>query len=32
LGLAFWLFPIYVKKHIERWLFDASKEKTEEKL
>ncbi len=22
LGLAFWLFPIYVKPHIERWLFD----------
>ena len=22
LGLAFWLFPRYVKKHIERWLFD----------
>lgn len=21
LGLAFWLFPIYVKKHIERWMF-----------
>jgi hypothetical protein len=20
LGLAFWLFPIYVKKHIEAWL------------
>ena len=22
LGVAFWLFPIYVKPHIERWLFD----------
>jgi hypothetical protein len=22
LGLAFWLFPIYVKKHVEAWLFD----------
>jgi len=21
LGLAFWLFPIYVKKHIEAWMF-----------
>ena len=21
LGVAFWLFPIYVKKHIEVWLF-----------
>jgi hypothetical protein len=21
LGLAFWLFPIYVKKHIEEWMF-----------
>ena len=21
LGLAFWLFPIYLKKPIERWLF-----------
>jgi hypothetical protein len=21
LGVAFWLFPIYVKKHIEAWLF-----------
>jgi len=28
LGLAFWLFPTYVKKHIETWLFseDESKE------
>ncbi len=23
LGLAFWLFPIYLKKPIERWLFGA---------
>jgi len=23
LGLAFWLFPIYVKKHIEAWLLDT---------
>ena len=23
LGLAFWLFPTYVKKHIEAWLLDA---------
>jgi len=22
LGLAFWLFPTYVKKHVEAWLFD----------
>jgi hypothetical protein len=21
LGTAFWLFPIYVKKHVEAWLF-----------
>jgi hypothetical protein len=21
LGLGFWLFPIYVKKHVEAWLF-----------
>jgi hypothetical protein len=21
LGLAFWLFPTYVKKHVEAWLF-----------
>ena len=25
LGLAFWLFPIYVKPHIERWMFDEEK-------
>jgi len=31
LGVAFWLFPIYVKKHIEGWLFsdEQSKESTE---
>lgn len=23
LGIAFWLFPIYIKPHIERWLFDG---------
>lgn len=22
LGVAFWLFPIYLKPHFERWLFD----------
>lgn len=22
LGIAFWLFPIYVKPHAETWLFD----------
>lgn len=22
LGIAFWLFPIFVKPHVERWLFD----------
>ena len=22
LGVAFWLFPIYAKPHIEKWLFD----------
>jgi len=26
LGLAFWLFPVYVKKHIEAWLFDGKEE------
>jgi len=26
LGLAFWLFPVYVKKHIEAWLFDGQEE------
>ena len=30
LGLAFWLFPTYVKKHVEDWLFDGeAEEKTE---
>ncbi len=29
LGLAFWLFPIYVKPHIERWLFDDDEPKAE---
>ena len=23
LGMAFWLFPTYVKPHIEEWLFDG---------
>ncbi len=27
LGIAFWLFPIYVKKHIDDWLFDEEEEK-----
>lgn len=33
LGLAFWLFPIYLKPPIERWLFDdnVDAEKTEMK-
>jgi hypothetical protein len=32
LGLAFFLFPIYVKKHIEAWLFsDVEKEETASK-
>ncbi len=26
LGLAFWLFPITLKKHIETWLFDANED------
>ena len=26
LGIAFWLFPIYVKPHIEKWLFDDEPE------
>lgn len=26
LGLAFWLFPVFVKKPIERWLFSDEKE------
>ncbi len=33
LGVAFWLFPIYVKKHVEAWLFsdDESDEGVPEK-
>lgn len=33
LGLAFWLFPVFLKKPIERWLFDGEPppEKTEKK-
>ena len=30
LGLAFWLFPTYVKKHIETWLFDGEEEEKTE--
>jgi hypothetical protein len=30
LGLAFWLFPIYAKKHIDDWLFDAEEEEKTE--
>ena len=30
LGVAFWLFPIYVKPHIERWLFDEESPETVE--
>lgn len=30
LGLAFWLFPTYVKKHIEAWLFDGEEEEKTE--
>ena len=26
LGVAFWLFPTYVKPHIEDWLFDGDAE------
>ncbi len=29
LGLAFWLFPIYVKKHIEAWLFSGDRPEEE---
>ncbi len=28
LGLAFILFPIYVKKHVEAWMFSDDDEKT----
>lgn len=31
LGIAFWLFPIFVKPHIERWLFDDDEPKAESK-
>jgi len=33
LGVAFWLFPIYVKKHVQEWLFsdDESDEAVAEK-
>jgi hypothetical protein len=30
LGVAFWLFPTYVKPHIEGWLFDGDPETVEE--
>jgi hypothetical protein len=30
LGVAFWLFPTYVKPHIEGWLFDGEPETVEE--
>ena len=30
LGIAFWLFPIYVKPHIEEWLFDGDEPQVEE--
>jgi len=30
LGLAFWLFPIYAKPRIERWLFDGEEIEKEE--
>ena len=30
LGVAFWLFPIYVKPHIEEWLFDGEEPQAEE--
>ena len=29
LGVAFWLFPTYVKPHIEAWLFDEEPETVE---
>jgi hypothetical protein len=28
LGAAFWLFPIYAKKHIEAWLFSDDEDET----
>ncbi len=30
LGLAFWLFPTFVKKHVEAWLFDGEEEEETE--
>jgi hypothetical protein len=30
LGIAFWLFPIYAKPHIEEWLFDGEEPQAEE--
>jgi len=30
LGVAFWLFPIYAKPSIERWLFDGDEVELEE--
>ena len=30
LGGAYWLFPTYVKPHIEDWLFDGEPEKVDE--
>ena len=30
LGLAFWLFPICVKPHIEKWLFDEVADESEQ--
>lgn len=30
LGLAFWLFPTYIKKYIETWLFDPKEEEKTE--
>jgi hypothetical protein len=30
LGIAFWLFPIYVKPYIEEWLFDGEEPQAEE--
>ena len=32
LALAYWLFPTYVKEHIEAWLFDGDDEREEEGL
>jgi len=30
LGVAFWLFPIYVKPYIEAWLFDGDTDEADE--